>query len=107
VQRIDTKIAVILKRQAEEEHGRRNRPQPPECIVELGIGARKPPLQVHAGHCYMAHVVQVAPVEAEGLVVVHDRAMYPAPSWSADHQAQSRSAPTGVHRSGLIESMRL
>ncbi|MFJ3213649.1 FAD-dependent monooxygenase [Streptomyces flaveolus] len=28
------------------EHGRRNRPRPPEWIVELGSGARKPPLQV-------------------------------------------------------------
>ncbi|MER6850602.1 DUF6233 domain-containing protein [Streptomyces flaveolus] len=54
VQRIDTKIDALLKRQAEEEHGRRNRPRPPEWIVELGIGARKPPLQVHAGDCYMA-----------------------------------------------------
>lgn len=54
VRRIDTKIAAIVKRQAEEDHGRRNRPRPPEWIVELGIGARKPPLQVHAGDCYMA-----------------------------------------------------
>ncbi|MGW0817620.1 hypothetical protein ACWD00_31065 [Streptomyces viridiviolaceus] len=49
VQRIDAKIAAILQRQAEEEHGRTNRPRPPERIVELGIGARRPPLQVHAG----------------------------------------------------------
>ncbi|MFF8883853.1 DUF6233 domain-containing protein [Streptomyces flaveolus] len=54
VRRIDTKIAAIVKRQAEEDHGRRNRPRPPEWIVELGIGARMPPLQVHAGDCYMA-----------------------------------------------------
>ncbi|MGI5397167.1 DUF6233 domain-containing protein [Streptomyces sp. CA-251251] len=54
VQRIDTKIAAVLKRQAEEQHGRRNRPRPPEWIVELGIGAHRPPLQVHAGDCYIA-----------------------------------------------------
>ncbi|GGV87209.1 DUF6233 domain-containing protein [Streptomyces griseoloalbus] len=54
LQRIDTKIAALTQRQAEEEHGRRSRPAPPEWIVELGIGARRPPLQVHAGDCYMA-----------------------------------------------------
>ncbi|MEU9353574.1 DUF6233 domain-containing protein [Streptomyces griseoloalbus] len=54
LQRIDAKIAAITRRQAEEEHGRRTRPAPPEWIVELGIGARRPPLQVHAGDCYMA-----------------------------------------------------
>ncbi|MFE2053890.1 DUF6233 domain-containing protein [Streptomyces sp. NPDC059459] len=54
VQRIGTKIAAVLKRQAEEQHGRRNRPRPPEWIVELGIGAHRPPLQVHAGDCYIA-----------------------------------------------------
>lgn len=54
VQRIDAKAAAIRQRQAEEEYGRRNRPAPPEWIVELGIGAGRPPLQVHAGDCHMA-----------------------------------------------------
>ncbi|MFL9658696.1 DUF6233 domain-containing protein [Streptomyces sp. PB17] len=54
VQRIDAKAAAIRQRQAEEEHGRRNRPAPPEWIVELGIGAGRPPLQVHVGDCHMA-----------------------------------------------------
>lgn len=54
VQRIDNKIAAIRQRQAEEEHGRRHRPTPADWIVELGIGARRPPLQVHAGDCSMA-----------------------------------------------------
>ncbi|MEU9356243.1 DUF6233 domain-containing protein [Streptomyces griseoloalbus] len=54
LRRIDAKIAAITQRQAEEEHGRRSRPAPPKWIIELGIGARRPPLQVHAGDCYMA-----------------------------------------------------
>ncbi|WP_236569876.1 DUF6233 domain-containing protein [Streptomyces mexicanus] len=47
--RIDRKIAAIRTRQAETERGRRNRPRPPEWIVELGIGNGSPPVQVHAG----------------------------------------------------------
>lgn len=54
LQRIDAKIAALTRRQAEEGHGRRSRPAPPEWIVELGIGDRRPPLQVHAGDCYIA-----------------------------------------------------
>ncbi|MFE0420668.1 DUF6233 domain-containing protein, partial [Streptomyces tendae] len=54
VQRIDTKIAVIEQRQPEEEHGRRHRPAPAAWIVELGIGAGRPPLQVHAGDCLVS-----------------------------------------------------
>lgn len=52
--RIDAKIAALQQRQAEEEHGRLSRPKPPEWIVELGIGIGRPPVQVHAGDCYMA-----------------------------------------------------
>ncbi|GGW80805.1 DUF6233 domain-containing protein [Streptomyces galilaeus] len=52
--RIDAKIAALQQRQAEAGHGRRDRPQPPEWVVELGIDTGRPPLQVHAGHCYMA-----------------------------------------------------
>ncbi|MBJ6630240.1 DUF6233 domain-containing protein [Streptomyces griseoincarnatus] len=54
LQRIDAKIATLTKRQAEQEHGRRSRPGPPEWIIELGIGDRRPPMQLHAGDCYMA-----------------------------------------------------
>ncbi|MFM9633185.1 DUF6233 domain-containing protein [Streptomyces galilaeus] len=52
--RIDAKIAALQQRQAESERGRRDRPPPPEWVVELGIGTGRPPLQVHAGDCYMA-----------------------------------------------------
>lgn len=52
--RIDRKIAAVQRRQAEEERGRRSRPERPEWIVELGIGAERTPVQVHAGDCYMA-----------------------------------------------------
>ncbi|MDF3299063.1 DUF6233 domain-containing protein [Streptomyces tropicalis] len=52
--RIDRKIAAVRRRQAEEERGRRSRPRPPEWLVELGIGSGRPPVQVHAGDCFMA-----------------------------------------------------
>lgn len=54
LQRIDAKIAALARRQTEEERGRRNRPSPPEWIIELGIGERRPPLQIHTGDCHMA-----------------------------------------------------
>ncbi|WP_329438391.1 DUF6233 domain-containing protein [Streptomyces canus] len=51
--RIDGKIALLERRKAEEEHGRRTRPPKPEWVVEVGIGTSKPPVQVHAGTCHM------------------------------------------------------
>ncbi|MFE9313214.1 DUF6233 domain-containing protein [Streptomyces sp. NPDC006706] len=36
------------------DRGRRAKPRPAEWIVELGIGAGRPPTQVHRGSCYMA-----------------------------------------------------
>ncbi|MES5824836.1 DUF6233 domain-containing protein [Streptomyces sp. RG80] len=53
IQRIDRKIAAVQQREREAEHGRRNRPKPPEWLVELGIGDGRPPVQVHAGDCHM------------------------------------------------------
>ncbi|MFF8681154.1 DUF6233 domain-containing protein [Streptomyces sp. NPDC015237] len=53
VRRIDTRIAAIRQRQAEEERGRRNRPALPDWVVELGIGTGRPPVKVHAGDCHM------------------------------------------------------
>ncbi|MFG1664908.1 DUF6233 domain-containing protein [Streptomyces sp. Y7] len=54
IERIDRKIAAVQRRRAEEERGRQSRPEQPEWIVELGIGADRTPVQVHAGDCYMA-----------------------------------------------------
>jgi hypothetical protein len=54
LRRIDAKIEAVQRRQAEEDTGRRNRPAPPEWIVELGIGTGRPPVQIHAGTCHMA-----------------------------------------------------
>jgi Family of unknown function (DUF6233) len=48
--RIDAKIARLERRQAEEEQGRRRRP---EWVVEVGIGTGKSPVQVHFGTCHM------------------------------------------------------
>jgi hypothetical protein len=52
--RIDNKIADIQRRDAEREHGQRVRLARPESIVQLGIGTRRPPVQVRAGDCYAA-----------------------------------------------------
>src|SRR5262245_46111104 len=52
--RIDHKIALLVQRQAEQERGRRAKPQTPEWIVELGIGVGRPAVQVHRGTCYIA-----------------------------------------------------
>ncbi|MDR6976023.1 hypothetical protein J2X68_002711 [Streptomyces sp. 3330] len=51
--RIDAKIAAVQQRQAEVERGLRRRPERPEWTVELGIGAGRPPVQVHSGDCHM------------------------------------------------------
>ncbi|MFM9540045.1 DUF6233 domain-containing protein [Streptomyces turgidiscabies] len=52
LERIDRKIAFLRQRQAEEEHGRRNRPLRPDWVVELGNGTGEP-FQVHDGECGM------------------------------------------------------
>ena len=52
LERIDRQIAYVQKRQAEEERGRRNRPRPPDWVVELSR-ATDGPLQVHDGECGM------------------------------------------------------
>ncbi|MFF3378153.1 DUF6233 domain-containing protein [Streptomyces sp. NPDC002680] len=52
LERIDHKIAYLQQRQVEEEHGRRNRPQPPDWIVELSRSTGEP-IQVHGGDCGM------------------------------------------------------
>ena len=52
LERIDRQIAYVRKRQAEEERGRRNRPKPPDWVVELSR-ATSGPLQVHDGACGM------------------------------------------------------
>lgn len=53
LQRIDAKIAAVRKRQAEQEHGQRSRPRPPDWVVQLGIGVGRPPVQIHTGDCHM------------------------------------------------------
>jgi hypothetical protein len=52
LERIDAKIAAVRQHEAERERARRARPPRPEWVVELGIGDGRPPLEVHAGHCY-------------------------------------------------------
>ncbi|MCX4617287.1 hypothetical protein [Streptomyces mirabilis] len=48
LQRIDTKIAALQKREAEQEQSRKNRPQEPDWIVELGCRRRLNPDPVWA-----------------------------------------------------------
>ncbi|MFL1906091.1 DUF6233 domain-containing protein [Streptomyces tauricus] len=50
--RIDAKIAAVRQQEAEQQHDRRARMLRPEWVVELGIGAGRPPVEVHTGHCY-------------------------------------------------------
>ncbi|MFD3932650.1 DUF6233 domain-containing protein [Streptomyces sp. NPDC058614] len=52
LERIDRKVADVQQRQAEEERGRRNRPRPPDWVVELSRATGEP-LQVHDGECGM------------------------------------------------------
>ncbi|MFJ9908934.1 DUF6233 domain-containing protein [Streptomyces sp. NPDC101152] len=52
LERINRKIAHLRQRQADEERGRRTRPQPPDWLVELHTATREP-LQVHGGQCGM------------------------------------------------------
>ncbi|MFC9645612.1 DUF6233 domain-containing protein [Streptomyces mirabilis] len=52
LQRVDTKIAALQEREAEQEHGQKDRPQEPDWTVELGIGKGRPPTEVHVGGCY-------------------------------------------------------
>ena len=52
LKRIDLKIAAVRQREAEQEQGRAARSPQPDWVVELGIGAGRPPAELHAGHCY-------------------------------------------------------
>ncbi|WP_314416195.1 DUF6233 domain-containing protein [Streptomyces kroppenstedtii] len=52
LQRIDAKIATVRRQEAEQERIRLARLPGPEWMVELGIGVGRPPVEVHAGHCY-------------------------------------------------------
>ncbi|MFE4631343.1 DUF6233 domain-containing protein [Streptomyces mirabilis] len=54
LQRIDTTIAALQAREAEQEQGRKGWPQEPDWIVELGTGNGRPPTEVHVDGCYAA-----------------------------------------------------
>ncbi|WP_369276467.1 DUF6233 domain-containing protein [Streptomyces sp. R11] len=109
MERIDHKIAALQKRQAEQEHGRRSRPRPPEWIVELGIGDGRPPIEVHAGDCHMAGHRRrpVSREEARRLLAAglracihcqHDTRLH---ILDLDTHAVGSSARTAVPRGGL------
>jgi hypothetical protein len=93
LQRIDTKIAAVRKRQAEQEHGQRSRPRPPDWVVQLGIGVGHPPVQIHTGDCHMKGT-RLRPVdrdEARSLLTPLALQTLPEPSFD-------RLGPCGVGR---------
>ncbi|MFF8659444.1 DUF6233 domain-containing protein [Streptomyces huasconensis] len=47
-------IAEEQQRQAEQRRGRERRPPVPDWVLEVGIGAGKPPVAVHVGGCHMS-----------------------------------------------------
>ncbi|MFD3361564.1 DUF6233 domain-containing protein [Streptomyces albidoflavus] len=70
--RTDRWIEAEQQRQAEEERRReRARPEPPEWVLELGIGDGSPPIAVHAGDCVFLSKRrrQVSADEARRLIV--------------------------------------
>jgi hypothetical protein len=52
LERIDTKVRAVRQRESEMARGHHTRPQPPEWVVELGIGNGHPPVELHTGDCY-------------------------------------------------------
>ncbi|WP_369242231.1 DUF6233 domain-containing protein [Streptomyces sp. R21] len=76
LRRIDTKIAAVQQRGAEQKRGERNRPPTPDGIVELGIGNGRPDTEVHVDGCYAAGTRQraVSRHEAQRLLAVGLRA---------------------------------
>ncbi|MFI9155550.1 DUF6233 domain-containing protein [Streptomyces sp. NPDC053367] len=99
LRRIDAQIAAVQQRQAEEEHGRRVRPAPPDWIVELGIGADRPPVQVHAGTCHMAgrRRQAVSREEARRLLATGLRACTHCEPDVQLHIIDLSAAPDGTH----------
>ncbi|WP_371667037.1 hypothetical protein [Streptomyces sp. NBC_00289] len=91
LQRIDTEIAAIQQREAEQEHGRTNRPAEPDWIVELGIGAGRPPVEVHVRGCYAAGRDD-APSRARKHAGFSPRAHAPAAATSRTRPWRSRTA---------------
>ncbi|MFJ4836372.1 DUF6233 domain-containing protein [Streptomyces sp. NPDC088747] len=67
LERIDRRIAAVRQREAEEEHGRRTRPQDPDWFAELGTGQGQPPTTLHAGGCYLAGRLRRAVDRTEAL----------------------------------------
>lgn len=54
VERLDIAIAAAEQREAEQRRGQERRPPVPDWMLEVGIGAGKPPVAVHVGGCHMS-----------------------------------------------------
>ncbi|WP_405893795.1 DUF6233 domain-containing protein [Streptomyces sp. NBC_00104] len=52
-------IAIEEEREAARQRAAERRPKPPEWLIQRGIGAGSPPVQVHRGGCDMAQGVRV------------------------------------------------
>ncbi|MDP5310356.1 DUF6233 domain-containing protein [Streptomyces poriferorum] len=51
--RVRAQIAAAEQREKERQQGEARRPPPPDWVLEVGIGVGSPPVDVHAGHCYI------------------------------------------------------
>jgi hypothetical protein len=45
-------IRMAEQREAEQQRGERDRPTPPDWLLELGLNRDSPPVQVHVGDCW-------------------------------------------------------
>ncbi|MFH8531465.1 DUF6233 domain-containing protein [Streptomyces tendae] len=45
-------IRLAEQREAERQRATRDRPQPPDWLLELGLNRNSPPVQVHQGDCW-------------------------------------------------------
>lgn len=101
LERIDAKIAAVRQQEAEQERGRRSRPPQPDWVVELGIGAGRPPAELHAGHCYAIGKRRrpVSRDEARRLLAAGLRACsHCTPDTTLDIPLPSRPAPAAAAR---------
>ncbi|MFJ9671292.1 DUF6233 domain-containing protein [Streptomyces sp. NPDC101221] len=45
-------IRLAEQREVERQRGERDRPKPPDWLLELGLNRDSPPVQVHQGDCW-------------------------------------------------------
>ncbi|MFF3489416.1 DUF6233 domain-containing protein [Streptomyces sp. NPDC002701] len=101
LERIDAQIAAVQQREAEQARARRSRSAQPEWVVELGIGAGRPPLEVHAGDCYSIGKRRQAVSRTEARRLLDDgvrACTHCTPDTTLEIPLPSRPAPTAAAR---------